>query len=86
MHPVFLVCRSADLVFVGVDLAGAFDFEVSGENVFRMAGMCSDEGLMEAAFEDARAVYDGGAVSDSERDVLLTYARAMYDVGSAALN
>ena len=58
----------------------------SGENVFRMAGMCSDEGLMAAAFEDARAVYDGGAVSDSERDVLLTYARAMYDVGSAALN
>ena len=58
----------------------------SGENVFRMAGMCSDEGLMEAAFEDARAVYDGGAVSDSERDVLLAYARAMYDVGSAALN
>ena len=58
----------------------------SGENIFRMAGICSDEGLMEAAFADARAVYDGGAVSDEDRAVLLAYAGAMYDVSSAALN
>ena len=58
----------------------------SGENAFRMAGMCSDEDLMAAAFEDAAGVFDGRLVSDAEREVLLTYARAMYDVNSAALN
>ncbi len=58
----------------------------SGENAFRMSGMCSDEGLMEAAFEDARAVYEGVSVSEGDREVLLSYAGAMYDVGSAALN
>ncbi len=58
----------------------------SGESTFRMAGIYSDEELMEAAFSDARAVYDGSMASDTDRNVLLTYARAMYDVGSAALN
>ena len=58
----------------------------SGDNAFKMANMCSDEGLMEAAFEDARGVYDATLVTPAEREVLLTYARSMYDTSATALN
>ena len=58
----------------------------SGDNAFKMANMCSDEGLMEAAFEDARGVYDATLVTPAEREALLTYARSMYDTSATALN
>ncbi|MBQ2863333.1 MAG: ATP-dependent DNA helicase RecG, partial [Clostridia bacterium] len=58
----------------------------SGENVFRMANVCSDEGLFEAAFSDAAEVCEGRSVSEAERARLLSYAADMYDVSSAALN
>ena len=58
----------------------------SGDNAFKMANMCSDEGLLEASFADARGIYDATLVSEAERDVLLSYAASMYDVNSAALN
>lgn len=58
----------------------------SGDNAFRMSLICSDEELFEASFADARGIYDATLVSEEERRVLLSYAAAMYDVGSAVLN
>ena len=58
----------------------------SGDSAFKMSSMCSDEGLLEDSFADARGIYDATLVSEAEREVLLSYARAMYDAGSAALN
>ncbi len=72
--------------FFAVGTGGDLRIRQSGDNAFKMAGMCSDEGLMEAAFADARAVYDAKIASESEREILLSYAREMYDVSSAALN
>ena len=58
----------------------------SGENVFRMAGLCSDEGLMQAAFADARELYDGDGIDSSQRSSALTAAAQMYSMEDAALN
>ena len=72
--------------FFAVGSGGDSRIRQSGENVFRMANVCSDEGLFEAAFSDAAEVNDGRGVSEAERARLLSYAADMYDVSSAALN
>lgn len=58
----------------------------SGDSSFKMAGMCSDEGLMAAAFGDAKAFYDGAYGTLEERDSVLSYARGLYRADQAALN
>ena len=58
----------------------------SGDSAFKMAGMCSDEGLMAAAFADAKAFYDGVYATASERNALLAYATELYRADSAAIN
>ena len=51
-----------------------------------MAGLCSDEGLMQAAFADARELYDGDGIDSSQRSSALTAAAQMYSMEDAALN
>ncbi len=57
----------------------------SGDNAFKMAGMCSDEGLMAAAFADASDVYEKRD-TDGESAAVLAYAKELYRAENAALN
>ncbi len=57
----------------------------SGDNAFKMSGVCSDEGLMAAAFADAAEVY-GTRDRDGESARALSYARQLYHAESAAIN
>ena len=58
----------------------------SGESTFKMAGMCSDEGLMAAAFADAKGFFDGVYGTEQERNTVLSYAKDLYNAHQAALN
>ncbi len=57
----------------------------SGDNAFKMAGMCSEQGLMEAAFSDAAQLYESRE-ENAQSAALIAYAKKMYRADSAALN
>jgi RecG-like helicase len=72
--------------FFGSGTSGTEHIRQSGEGGFKMSGMCSDEGLMSSAFEDARLVYCGELGSPQEKTAALDYAKTLYRVEHAALN
>ncbi len=57
----------------------------SGDNAFKMAGLCSDEGLMEAAFADAAQIWQNRDKTEQAKAAVL-YARELYNIDKAALN